>query len=104
MALARDVSGVKKPVPSPRAHSTSRPASSTTVTVMGVPRARAFSRATRTARSAMSSVISIICAAFLASIRRDPATAPALNPAARPLSTTSERGQLGGPPDPRRRL
>src|SRR6266536_2038577 len=31
MALAFDVSGVKKPVPSPRAHRTRRPASSTTV-------------------------------------------------------------------------
>ncbi len=66
-ALAREVSGVKKPVPSPRAHSTRRPASSTTVTVIGVPRARAFSRAARAARSAMSSVSSIISATFLAS-------------------------------------
>jgi hypothetical protein len=63
-ALAREVSGVKKPVPSPRAHNTRRPASSTTVTVMGVPSARALAWAAFTAVSAISSVISIM-ASFL---------------------------------------
>src|SRR5206468_4301605 len=42
VALAREVSGVRKPVPSPRALSTRRPASSTTVTVIGEPRAFAL--------------------------------------------------------------
>ena len=60
MALAREVSGVKKPVPSPRAHRTSRPAASTTVTVIGVPSALALSCAARTAVSATWSVISAI--------------------------------------------
>src|SRR5207245_258728 len=60
MALARDVSVLKKPVPSPRAESTSRPASSTTVTLMGELRALAFPCAARRAFSAISSVISIM--------------------------------------------
>jgi len=60
MALARDVSVLKKPVPSPRAASTSRPASSTTVTLMGEFRALAFPCAARRAFSAISSVISIM--------------------------------------------
>ena len=60
MALAREVSGLKKPVPSPRAESTSRPASSTTVIVIGVPSALALSCAARTALSAISSVMSIM--------------------------------------------
>src|ERR1700682_6514176 len=60
VALARDVSGVKNPVPSPRALSTSRPASSTTVTVIGDPSAFAFSCAARTAVSASWSVNWII--------------------------------------------
>src|SRR3954469_19822628 len=59
-ALARDVSGVKKPVPSARAQSTSRPASSTTLTVIGAPISRAFACAARKARSAISRVISIM--------------------------------------------
>src|SRR6266496_3764897 len=68
IALARDVSGVKKPVPSPRALSTSRPASSTTVTVIGDPSALAFSCAARTAVSATWSVNWII--ANLSSLSR----------------------------------
>src|ERR1700730_16428457 len=60
MALARDVSGGKKTVRSPRAHRTSRPASSTTVTVIAVPSAFAFACAARTAVSAIWSVICII--------------------------------------------
>src|SRR5206468_748773 len=60
IALAREVSGLKKPVPSPRALRTRRPASSTTVTVIGARRARAFAWAARTAVSAISSVMSII--------------------------------------------
>src|SRR4051812_35325563 len=59
-ALAFDVSGVKKPVPSPRALSTRRPASSTTVTVIGEPSALALVCAARTACSASSSVSSIM--------------------------------------------
>jgi len=58
-ALARDVSGVKKPVPSPRALRTSRPASSTTVTVIGERSAAALACAARTAVSAIASVRSI---------------------------------------------
>jgi hypothetical protein len=42
-AFAREVSGVKKPVPSARAESTSRPDSSTTVTVIGDPSCFALS-------------------------------------------------------------
>src|SRR5207248_9759028 len=42
VALAREVYGVRQPVPSPRALSTRRPASSTTVTVIGEPRAFAL--------------------------------------------------------------
>src|SRR3989441_5714877 len=60
VALAREVSGLKKPVPSPRALRTRRPASSTTVTVIGARRARAFAWAALTAVSAISSVMSII--------------------------------------------
>jgi hypothetical protein len=60
MAFPREVSGVRNPVPSPRAHSTSRPASSTTVTVIGVPSSFALACAALTAFSAISSVISII--------------------------------------------
>src|SRR6185503_7612383 len=60
VALAREVSGLRKLVPSPRAERTRRPASSTTVTVMGVPSAFALSWAARTARSAIASVISIM--------------------------------------------
>src|SRR6185295_19141658 len=59
-ALAFDVSGVKNPVPSPRAHTTSRPPSSTTLTVIGEPSSLAFACAARTACSASSSVISTI--------------------------------------------
>jgi hypothetical protein len=55
-ALAREVSGVKNPVPSPRADKTKRPASSTTVAVIGVPSSRAFACAALTAFSAISSV------------------------------------------------
>src|SRR5262245_39537424 len=57
-AFARDVSGVKNPVPSPRAESTRRPASSTTVIVIGDPSCLALSWAAFTARSAMASVMS----------------------------------------------
>src|SRR5262245_5749122 len=57
-AFAREVSGVKKPVPSPRADSTRRPASSTTVIVIGDPSCFALSWAAFTARSAMASVMS----------------------------------------------
>jgi hypothetical protein len=60
MALARDVSVLKNPVPSPRALSTSRPASSTTVTVIGARSARALVWAAFTAVSAISSVMSIM--------------------------------------------
>src|SRR6266851_4015662 len=87
IALAREVSGVKKPVPSPREHSTSRPASSTTVIVIGVPRALAFSRAARDARSAISSVSSIMPATFLEAPSGIPAIAPALKPGCPALST-----------------
>ena len=75
-ALAFEVSGVKKPVPSPREHSTRRPASSTTVTVIGVPRARAFSCAARTARSAITSVSSIISPTFLVTSGSLPCSGP----------------------------
>src|SRR6266700_4211477 len=57
-ALAREVSGVKNPAPSPRADKTKRPASSTTVAVIGVPSSRAFACAALTAFSAISSVSS----------------------------------------------
>src|SRR5262247_1005057 len=60
IALAREVSVLKKPVPSPRALSTRRPASSTTVTVMGAFSARALPCAALTAVSAISSVMSIM--------------------------------------------
>src|SRR2546427_5161579 len=53
VALARDVSGVRKPVPSPRALRTRRPASSTTVTVIGEPSAFALPCAAFTAASAI---------------------------------------------------
>src|SRR5215475_14395858 len=55
-ALPREVSGVKNPVPSPRADKTKRPASSTTVAVIGVPSSLAFACAALTAFSAISSV------------------------------------------------
>src|SRR5688572_11460676 len=55
-ALPREVSGVKNPAPSPRADKTRRPASSTTVTVIGVPCSRAFACAAFSAFSAISSV------------------------------------------------
>ena len=61
-ALAREVSVLKNPVPSPRALSTSRPDSSTTVTVIGALSARAFACAAFTAVSASSSVMSTIVA------------------------------------------
>src|SRR4030095_5941303 len=64
-ALAFDVSGVKNPVPSPRAHSTSRPPSSTTVTVIGEPISLARACSARTACSASSSVISTMDALLL---------------------------------------
>src|SRR5262245_46657476 len=57
-ALPREVSGVKNPVPSPREDKTKRPASSTTVAVIGVPSSLAFSVAALTALSAISSVSS----------------------------------------------
>jgi len=60
VALARDVSGVRKPVPSPRALSTRRPASSTTVTVIGAPSALALAWAALSAVSATASVRSIM--------------------------------------------
>src|SRR5262245_7958920 len=60
IALAREVSVLKKPVPSPRALSTRRPASSTTVTVIGARSALALVWAARTAVSAISSVSSIM--------------------------------------------
>ncbi len=63
-AFAREVSGVKNPVPSPRAESTSRPASSTTVIVIGEPMALALACAARSTFSASSSVMSIIGSPF----------------------------------------
>src|SRR5689334_871062 len=69
VAFARDVSGVRKPVPSPRALSTRRPASSTTVTVIGAPSALAFACAAFTADSAIASVRSIMAISCL--LRRE---------------------------------
>src|SRR5215467_5871010 len=60
IALAREVSVLKKPVPSPRALSTRRPASSTTVTVICAFSARALPCAALSAVSAISSVMSIM--------------------------------------------
>ncbi len=59
-ALALEVSVVEKLAPSPRAHSTKRPDSSTTDTLIGVPNSLAFACAALTAFSAISNVISII--------------------------------------------
>src|SRR5204863_5148610 len=65
VALARDVSGVRKPVPSPRALRTRRPASSTTVTVIGEPSAFALPCAAFSAASAIASVRSIMDVSWL---------------------------------------
>src|SRR5688572_22612475 len=59
-AFLREVSGLKNPAPSPRMMSTVRPDSSTIEAVITVPSCLALARAAFAARSAMSSVSSII--------------------------------------------
>ena len=59
-AFLREVSGLKNPAPSPRMMSTVRPPSSTIEAVITVPSCLALAKAAFAARSAMSSVSSII--------------------------------------------
>ena len=104
MALACEVSGLKKPAPSPRITSTVRPASSTTDAVITVPRALAFARAAFAARSAISRVRSMMCSSegqvrvlSPAARRASRRGRPSRPPAARPRSSrTPGRGEGAG--------